>query len=67
MAVRSSGQVARQFAFPVMSAVADAVNIVAESGVEERGAIFTKREVVDFVLDLVGYTADRPLYELRVL
>ncbi|RSU45583.1 modification methylase PaeR7I [Sphingomonas sp. S-NIH.Pt15_0812] len=34
---------------------------------EERGAIFTRREVVDFILDLSGYTADRPLYELRLL
>lgn len=32
-----------------------------------RGAIFTRREVADFILDLVGYSADRPLYEKRLL
>ena len=38
-----------------------------ESGAEERGAIFTRREVVDFILDLVGYTPDRPLHRMRLL
>jgi hypothetical protein len=33
----------------------------------ERGAIFTRREIVDFILDLVGYTADRPLMHMRLL
>src|SRR5215813_9093951 len=40
---------------------------MAESGVEERGAIFTRREVVDFILDLTGYTVDKPLHTLRIL
>ncbi|HEX8556183.1 MAG TPA: Eco57I restriction-modification methylase domain-containing protein [Sphingomonas sp.] len=40
---------------------------MAEGGIEERGAIFTRREVVDFILDLSGYTADRPLHDLRLL
>jgi len=40
---------------------------MAEAGVAERGAVFTRREIVDFILDLVGYTADRPLHELRLL
>jgi hypothetical protein len=35
--------------------------------VDSRGAVFTRREVVDFVLDLAGYTADQPLHEKRVL
>ncbi len=34
---------------------------------DSRGAVFTRREVVDFVLDLAGYTADQPLHEKRVL
>lgn len=34
---------------------------------EERGAIFTRREVVDFILDLSGYTVDQPLHQFRVL
>ncbi|OOG56172.1 hypothetical protein B0E49_06960 [Polaromonas sp. C04] len=33
----------------------------------ERGAIFTRREVVDFILDLVGYEAPEPLYERTLL
>jgi len=40
---------------------------MADAGIEERGAIFTRREVVDFILDLSGYTADRSLCELRLL
>ena len=37
------------------------------ASIDERGAIFTRREVVDFILDLVGYTADKPLYQMRLL
>jgi hypothetical protein len=39
----------------------------SEGDAEERGAIFTRREVVDFILDLVGYTVDRPLHQFRIL
>lgn len=34
---------------------------------EERGAIFTRREVVHFILDLAGYTADKALWQTRLL
>lgn len=34
---------------------------------EARGAIFTRVEVVDFILDLVGYTEDQPLHQKRIL
>jgi len=34
---------------------------------KERGAVFTRREVVDFILDLVGYTSDKPLHLMRAL
>lgn len=34
---------------------------------DERGAIFTRREVVDFILDLVGYTEDQDLAQARLL
>jgi hypothetical protein len=44
-----------------------AVEALSNAGVEERGAVFTKPEVVDFLLDLVGYTADQPLTERRLL
>ena len=32
-----------------------------------RGAIFTRPEVVGFILDLAGYTADQPLHKKRLL
>jgi Eco57I restriction-modification methylase/TaqI-like C-terminal specificity domain len=44
-----------------------AVAGMAASGVESRGAVFTRREVVDFILDLAGYTTDKPLRLARVL
>lgn len=48
--------------------IAEAVeHLASEGGIEERGAIYTKREVVDFILDLVGYTADKPLATYRLL
>jgi type I restriction-modification system DNA methylase subunit len=58
--------------FPAMKpmirpVVRDAVARLAEGGIEERGAIFTRREVVDFILDLTGYTSDKPLHTLRML
>lgn len=37
------------------------------SGAEARGAIFTRREVVDFILDLCGYTSNRKLTNMRLL
>jgi Eco57I restriction-modification methylase len=37
------------------------------SGTKFRGAVFTRPEVVDFILDLVGYTEDKPLYRNRLL
>ena len=47
--------------------VEDAVTRLATSGIEQRGAVFTRREVVDFILDLVGYTKDQPLHKKRLL
>jgi hypothetical protein len=44
-----------------------AVEFLATAGVEQRGAINTRREVVEFILDLVGYTPDRPLATRRLL
>lgn len=52
---------------PLARGILDEVARNAERGVEERGAVFTKREVVEFILDLVGYTTERPLYTLRAL
>lgn len=47
--------------------VAAAIAALATSGREERGAVFTRREVVEFILDLAGYTPDRPLQRQRLL
>lgn len=33
----------------------------------ERGAVYTRRETVDFILNLAGYTPDRPLHKLTLL
>jgi len=53
--------------FPALSFVGKDVERMKGLGTEERGAVFTRREVVDFILDLVGYTPDRPLWRSRVL
>ena len=48
--------------------VAAAIELLANSGgMEERGAIFTRQTVVGFILDLAGYTVDRPLHSMRLL
>jgi len=56
--------------------VPDYVNKIVQDSIEElaqnseagtRGAIFTRREVVDFILDLVGYIDTERLYEKRLL
>lgn len=48
--------------------VTAAVEQLASAGsIGARGAVYTKREVVDFILDLCGYTADKPLHKLRLL
>lgn len=49
---------------PVMAATEA---LATEGGIEARGAIFTRSEVVDFILDLAGYTEDQPLHEKRLL
>ena len=36
-------------------------------GLQARGAVFTRPEVVDFILDLAGYTEDQPLYKKRLM
>ena len=63
-----TAQFERQLAFPGFCLVTEAVEQLAtEGGVEERGAIYTKREVVDFILDLTGYVEGAPLAEYRLL
>ncbi|EQD80799.1 hypothetical protein B1A_00505, partial [mine drainage metagenome] len=44
-----------QASSPDLCPITVAVDMLANAGgVEERGAIFTRREVVDFILDLCG-------------
>jgi hypothetical protein len=58
----------RQASFADFCPVTAAVEELARAGgAEERGAIYTRREVVEFILDLCGYRADRPLHKLRLL
>lgn len=47
--------------------VTAAVTALAYAGGEQRGAVFTRREVVEFILDLSGYSPDRPLAEMCLL
>jgi hypothetical protein len=49
---------------PVVAATHE---LAQNAGTEARGAIFTRREVVDFILDLVGYTTEQPLSRFRLL
>ena len=44
-----------------------ALDVLSRAGIDERGAIFTRREVVDFILDLIGYTPDHDLTQSRLL
>jgi hypothetical protein len=56
-----------QLSLPGLCPIEAAVASMAMAGIEERGAVFTRREVVEFILDLVGYTADKPLHQARIL
>ncbi len=58
---------ARQAALPGMCPVEQALDSFSLAPVEERGAVFTRREVVEFILDLVGYVPDRPLHQQALL
>jgi len=47
--------------------VAAIERLSSAEGAESRGAIFTRSEVVDFILDLVGYTEEKPLHKSQIL
>lgn len=55
--------------FPTFRAPAlrDAVAQLSSTDETDRGAVYTKPEIVTTILDLAGYTVDRPLHEMRVL
>jgi Eco57I restriction-modification methylase len=56
-----------QPSFPGLCPIEAAVASMAAAGSDARGAIFTRREVVEFILDLVGYTTDKPVHQARIL
>lgn len=60
------GNMTRQETLPIFD-FSDAVGSFARSAAEERGAVFTRREVVEFILDLSGYTVERSLHQSRLL
>lgn len=61
-------RVAREPSASVACPISAATAVLAtEGGLEARGAIFTRPEVVDFILDLAGYTVDKPLHRKRLL
>ncbi len=67
-----SGQLHFEFPGDLTTSVSQEVDaavekLSADSSAESNGAIFTRPEVVDFIMDLAGYTEDEPLHEKRLL
>lgn len=58
---------ASQIALPGMDRLQAAVEQLATAGVEQRGAVFTRREVVELILDLTGYTRATSLHKKHLL
>lgn len=57
-----------QPSFAGLCSVTEAVEQLAkDAGIEERGAIYTRSEVVNFILDLTGYVEDAALTDCRLL
>lgn len=56
-----------QPAFPGMCEISAAIEELSGADMEARGAIYTKPEVVHFILDLVGYRSDKELHTLKML
>ncbi len=55
-------------AFPRAQSITQAIEKLAELGnLDERGAIYTKPEVVEFILDIIGYTIDKPLFRMSIM
>lgn len=53
--------------FPTEALLGAEIERMKSAPAEERGAIFTRQEVVEFILDLVGYTVEQPLCRRRLL
>lgn len=68
MEIDSHQHLTQQASFPGLCPVQEAIEALSNAAnTEELGAVFTKGEIVGFILDLVGYTADKRLYEKRLL
>ena len=52
---------------PGFCPIEDELKYLSQARAEERGAIFTRREVVDFILDLVGYIPKQKLHNLTLV
>lgn len=57
----------KQMFLPFPGSPATNLNLFPTDSPEERGAVFTRHEVVNFILDLAGYTSDLPLHTFRLL
>ena len=57
----------RQTSLPGFCPIEDDLKYLSQARAEERGAIFTRREVVDFILDLVGYNPKQELHNLTLV
>ena len=51
----------------IPSDVQNAIKQLAKAEGEERGAVFTRKEVVEFILDLVGYVPEESLSQTSLL
>jgi hypothetical protein len=55
-------------AYPRPPALEAAIRVLsATDDGNARGAVFTRREVVDFILDLIGYSENAPLHNMTLL
>jgi hypothetical protein len=53
---------------PLSDTVINAIEeLASNNSIESRGAIYTKSKVVDFILNLVGYNPQKPLFKYRIL
>lgn len=57
----------QQPSFPGMCPIEDALKELSIASIEERGAIYTRRQVVEFILDLAGYTTNKELHKTAIL
>ena len=59
--------VREQLSLPIDVGLASMERTLADGTASERGAVFTKREIAEFILDLIGYRAGANLYQFKLL